>query len=179
MKTFKLLGLLAALFIIVTTAACGGDDDNPDFIFQNAFRVSGITHPLNGVAFGGDDPFESDEPDSLYSIILVDDGYSLNADTTLIGTGSGMLFFFKSNSTNGLPDGRYNVVEDLDTAAPIVVVSYVVNGLAEDLIFGDDILEDGSVTVGTDGAMRTLIFDGTDANGNTLTGSYSGELRIN
>lgn len=177
MKTLKLIILSA--FVAITFNSCGDDDDVATVAAGGTGSViyDGTTYPLSQ---GFYTYYGTDVDPNLhnYDISLFSNGYDFNVtNQTATGIGTYVDIELWSTQASGLKNGTYTYVNGMPTDLSF---TYGFISLDFNIQTGDGRIEDdvngGTVVLTVDNNRVDLTFTFTTDLGETVTGSYSGNL---
>jgi len=182
-KTIKLFLGLVILMTTITFVSCEKDEEEevtpPVVVLKSHIKYDNTEYPL---AAGYLENYGLEDSTYNTDLVLLSSGFTVHESNgeidSLSGTGDGIIFEMYSSQGDKLDIGDYIYDENETYASKTITYGdLVLNYSIADETGFEASLEDGKVTVISNGAEYELSFEGTDENGKAVSGYYKGTLK--
>lgn len=178
MKNLKLIALFA-LTLNLVTFSCNKDDDggnDSNSSSENNMTIDGTEFEVETAILVESGINEDGSYD--WDVTLLSDGFEIDAaNSTITGTGAALYLDLNTNSETGLVPGTYTFANERAEftwkfAEGITNFNFETeNGEYFDAV-------SGTVVITGSGNNQVIVANLEDQNGNTITGSYKGNLQM-
>lgn len=173
-------GLLAICFVGTILSACDKSEENDSTSISNHLKIGDNEYALSGGILEdyGADEFGQYEGYNI-DLSLLSDGFTMNGDGSISGSGTIIYFEMFSESETGLASGEYVY----DGTSPYPTESFDYGDYSEDFSVNESNatyvdIASGTVTVVREGSSYEITIACVDENGKAITGFYSGSLEF-